>query len=226
MDQSSEQEWYKNYYSEICTSGKPGSFSSRLLHKSIERPFKTNQSFTILEVGANRGEHLPFVTSDFEKYVLSDLILPTNQLACVNDNRISFRVANVQQLPFEDLSFDRVIATCLFLHLENPILALHEIRRVTKKGGCFSLLLPHDPGIMYRSVRRLTSLRKAKKFGVLNEAKYVHAIAHRNHFLSLKEIIKHQCTKDDISIEAFPFSFSTYDFNLFSVIHIWKSKRA
>jgi ubiquinone/menaquinone biosynthesis C-methylase UbiE len=47
---------------------------------------------------------------------------------------VETQIANVESLPFQDNSFDRVIATCLFHHLENPTKGFEQIRRVTKEG--------------------------------------------------------------------------------------------
>lgn len=42
---------------------------------------------------------------------------------------------DVQALPFADETFDRVLATQLLIHVPDPRTALHEMCRVTKRGG-------------------------------------------------------------------------------------------
>jgi len=52
---------------------------------------------------------------------------------------LSFRIGNVQELPFEAASFDRVMATQLLLHVPDPGQALAEMRRVLAPGGLISI---------------------------------------------------------------------------------------
>jgi ubiquinone/menaquinone biosynthesis C-methylase UbiE len=52
---------------------------------------------------------------------------------------VSFRTADVQDLPFDDSSFDRVIATQLLLHVPDPWLAVGEFHRVLTPDGVLSI---------------------------------------------------------------------------------------
>jgi SAM-dependent methyltransferase len=138
--------------------------------------------------------------------------------------RVENQIADVESLPFADKSFDRVISTCLFHHLDNPIKGFEQLRRVTKDGGKVSILIPNDPGIVYRSLRRATTLQNAKKLGLYTEAEFIHAIEHRNHYLQLKTLLESQFKKDKIFSSSFPFKFSSYNLNALTVFHIHKLK--
>ena len=52
---------------------------------------------------------------------------------------LSFRIGNVQELPFEAASFDRVMATQLLLHVPDPGQALAEMRRILAPDGLISI---------------------------------------------------------------------------------------
>lgn len=52
---------------------------------------------------------------------------------------IRYEVASVYELPFPDSSFDAALAHTLLQHLQDPISALQEIRRVLKAGGVVAL---------------------------------------------------------------------------------------
>jgi ubiquinone/menaquinone biosynthesis C-methylase UbiE len=52
---------------------------------------------------------------------------------------ISFKEGSVQELPFKNESFDRVIATQLLLHLPDPWSGLAEMCRVLAPGGLISI---------------------------------------------------------------------------------------
>lgn len=228
-DQFDLDEWYKDNYNRINATAIPNSLSNRILHKLIEKPFKSNANFQILEVGANAGEHLPYVTSDYAKYTMTDIrplaensTLEELSKKSPTEGVIDFQVADVQKLPFEDGTFDRSISTCLFHHLNQPMEAFREIKRVTKTGGMISILIPNDPGVLYRSLRGMTTLRAAKKYGLHREVQLVHAIEHRNHFLQLKTLLENEFKKDKISISNFPFKFKSYNLNALTVFHIHK----
>ena len=219
--------WYRDNYNRINATAVPNSLSNRILHKLIEKPFKTNANLEILEVGANAGEHLPYVAADFSNYTMTD-IRPLVDNKTLNEIRsrykvkgsVNFQIADVQNLPFEDQTFDRVISTCLFHHLDRPLDAFKEVRRVANIGGTISILIPNDPGIMYRLLRGLTSVRAAKQEGLHHEVQLVHAIEHRNHFLQLKTLLEYQFKKDIISISSFPLKVNSYNLNAISVFHI------
>jgi phosphatidylethanolamine/phosphatidyl-N-methylethanolamine N-methyltransferase len=219
--EASIEEWYKTNYSRINATAVSNSLANKILHKLIEKPFKSNLGLEILEVGANKGEHLKFVYPDFLRYVMTDL-RPVEHLIQGVSARVENQIANVENLPFADKSFDRVISTCLFHHLENPIKGFEQLRRVTKDDGKVSILIPNDPGIVYRSLRRATTLRNAKKMNLETEAELIHAIEHRNHYLQLKTLLESQFKKDKISLSSFPFKFSSYNLNALTVFHIHK----
>lgn len=223
--------WYKSNYNRVNATAVQGSLSNRILHKLIEKPFKSNLNFKILEVGGNTGEHLPFVRSDFASYLISDirpidiksrLTKLLNEIGRNDRGYVDFQLEDVQKLSFENNTFDRVISTCLFHHLDNPIDAFREVRRVTKIGGVISILIPHDPGILYRILRMCTTLRVAKKLGLYKEAQFIHAIEHRNHYLQLKIILESVFHDDKISPDYFPFKLKGYNFNAITVFHIRK----
>lgn len=210
--------WYESDYSQINASANPKSLAFRYLHKSMERDFKSNLGFEILEIGANIGEHLKFVSHDFESYTLTDIRL--TDFSGGGDPKIRFLVADVEALPFEDSSFDRVISTCVFHHLTDPAKGLEEMRRVVRPGGHITLLLPNDPGIVYRTLRAVTTLRAAKKKGLLNEVQLVHALEHKNHYLSIRTLIKWVYSNDEVKLKFKPLWISSYNLNAFTVISI------
>jgi ubiquinone/menaquinone biosynthesis C-methylase UbiE len=55
---------------------------------------------------------------------------------------VEFIGGDVQKLPFEDGSFDTVVATLLFCSVADPMAGLRELRRVLKPGGSY-LFIEH-----------------------------------------------------------------------------------
>lgn len=97
----------------------------------------------ILEVGVGTGRNLPFYPKniditgiDLTPGMLERAIRRVSELGLTAD----LRLMDVQQLDFQDASFDSVVATCVFCSVPNPILGFQEIKRVLKPGGRLYLL--------------------------------------------------------------------------------------
>lgn len=118
----------------------------RMLIKEIKKKLgaKKDKPLKILEIAAGVGG----ATSDFsksfhiEKYVVTDiseeyLSVAKEHLA---DERLTYRQAIAEELPFQDEEFDVVFSVFLFHELprRERETALLEAKRVLKKGGVFA----------------------------------------------------------------------------------------
>ncbi len=97
----------------------------------------------ILEVGVGTGKNLSFypvdkaITAiDFSPGMLSK----ARKKAKSKGLKVDLVEMDVQDLRFEDHSFDTIIATFVFCSVPNPIKGLQEIKRVCKKDGKIILL--------------------------------------------------------------------------------------
>jgi SAM-dependent methyltransferase len=63
-------------------------------------------------------------------------------------SNLTFRVASVYELPFEDGAFDLVFSHALFEHLADPVRGISEIRRVLRAGGVAGLCSPDWGGFI------------------------------------------------------------------------------
>lgn len=214
-------EWYSSEYGKISATAVEGSLSNRVLHRFLEKGHKNNFGLEILEVGANNGEHLKYVKAGWKTYYSTDLHTPNTETLSSFEN-VVIEIQNVEDLKYPDERFDRVIVTCLFHHLPNPEKAAMEILRVTKSGGVISILLPNDPGIMYRFLRNITTLRSARKQSRTSEIELIHAREHRNHFLSLFVLLEFIFRGNAINTRQFPFSFRSYNMNALTVLEVTK----
>jgi len=210
--------WYESDYSKINASANPSSFAYNYMHKSMEKDFRSNSGLEILEIGANIGEHLPFVSQDFNSYTMTDI--RETKILNLGNPKVKFKLADVEALPFQDGSFDRIISTCVFHHLKDPVKGLEELKRVVRVGGSITILLPNDPGVLYRALRGITTLRASKKKGLYKEVQLVHALEHRNHYLSLITLIKWVFENDKIKLRFQPFRVPSYNLNALTVVNI------
>jgi SAM-dependent methyltransferase len=114
----------------------------------------------VLEVGAGTGFNLPHYPAGTGELVLTDDLEGMLRRASRRADRVGRKVvttqAPVESLPFEDASFDTVVASLLLCSVEDQDRALAEIRRVLKPGGQY-LFLEHvrstDPKIARRQDR-------------------------------------------------------------------------
>ena len=70
----------------------------------------------------------------------SENMLKRAKKNCRESDNISFTHADIMNLPFEDNSFDKVVAANVIHLLDEPMKALCELRRVCRNGG--QLIIP------------------------------------------------------------------------------------
>lgn len=226
---SLSDDYYFKYYKDVTNEGAVG-FVSKIVHHSLEKwPYSnikhngissiTNQAeYQILEVGSGHGQHVKYVKTKFTSYFQTDF-RPEMIEEHANENVITVRESiNAEALPYKDETFDRVIATCLLIHLKEPEAALKEWMRVLKLGGVMTVYVPNEPGLLLRLLQATTTRRKQKKLGI--PATYLHYKEHPFSYPYLISIIKQNFDKP--SIRKFPFIFGPWDLNIWTVITIKK----
>jgi ubiquinone/menaquinone biosynthesis C-methylase UbiE len=103
----------------------------------------------VLEVGAGTGKNLRYYPAG-ARVVATDLsagmLARGRQRAEVRSASVQFVVTDAEDLAFKDGTFDRVVATCVFCSVPDPVRGLREIRRVLRPGGEAILLEHMRPG--------------------------------------------------------------------------------
>ena len=113
--------------------------SLQLLHVAPEQPF---------EERFRKMENVEYTTADLES--------PLADYKC-----------DVQEMPFEENSFDMVICNHVLEHVDDDTRAMSEILRVLKPGGMAILLVPLDTTreTTYEDARITSPKQRAKHFG-------------------------------------------------------------
>ena len=108
----------------------------------------------VLELGCGTGDswrgRVGLIRS-CSRLVLSDFsegMLRTAEETLRDYPGIEFRVIDIQEIPFEDHSFDAVIANMMLYHVPDLRRGLAEVRRVLKPGGIFCCATYGENGIM------------------------------------------------------------------------------
>ena len=115
----------------------------------MRRSLLGSASGRVLELGAGTGSNLEYYTGAVTELVLAE---PDPHMAKILRERLqregtaagspSVIEASAEELPFDDGSFDAVVATLVLCTVENPVRAVAEVRRVLVEGGRF-LYLEH-----------------------------------------------------------------------------------
>lgn len=94
----------------------------------------------VLEVGTGTGLALPGYPEDVDSITALDIDPESLMRARKRRPGVQIVLANVQQLPFRDRSFDFVVSSLVFCSVDEPALGLAEIHRVLKRGGQLRML--------------------------------------------------------------------------------------
>jgi phosphatidylethanolamine/phosphatidyl-N-methylethanolamine N-methyltransferase len=219
--------FYRDYYSRMSGNG---SFSVRMVHRTMERPWRRNVFPVVLEVGSGKNEHRQHVRHRYSKYLTVDLriwgLRPAEYCSdeLTEPDRASLAthtVADATVLPFADQTVDRLIAMCLLIHLPNPEAALEEWRRVLKPGGVASIYVPCDPGLAMRTIRRFTAARTARRLGFPGYNLMI-SREHINNFMSLDAMVNWVFRNDRVSVTRRPLGFRSWNLNAFFIYQITK----
>ncbi len=192
----------------------------RSLHRLMEQPFDDARSFgSVLEIGAGNGEHQSFVRHKYDHYISSDLRQPP---ADVRRPDTDWLQADALQLPVATGSVDRLVATCVLIHLKEPEAALAQWYRVTASGGSLTIYVPCESGMLLRMARRVTTARKAKSLGFYGYDLYC-ARDHVGRPDALELLIKWVFRHDELKIHRRPARVPSINLNAFSLYQITKA---
>jgi ubiquinone/menaquinone biosynthesis C-methylase UbiE len=133
--------------------------------KSIRRELLKGASGRVLELGSGTGVNFPLydnvdrVIAIEPSQPMIDRSLTKQQSAVVP---IEIVKASAENLPFEDCTFDTIVATLVFCTIPNVEKAINELKRVCKPDGKI-LLFEHvkmENGVLSKIQERLTPFWK------------------------------------------------------------------
>jgi SAM-dependent methyltransferase len=146
-----------------------------------------------LEIGAGLGEHLEFEpTPNSGEYVCNELREAMAEEIRKRHPTVEVVVGDCQKgLPFEDSSFDRILAIHVLEHLPDLPAALRELRRLVKPDGRLLAMIPCEGGMAYTFARRISAQRVFEK---RYKTSYDWCIASEH--LNLPDEITEECNRE------------------------------
>lgn len=208
-------DWYQSGYQEAYHFGFVG-WAYQRIYKFMEKPHRASPQCTILEVGAGSGDFRAHAGPNFRRYVELDL---RENLHSEQAPGVESVTGNAEDLTcFRDGEFDRLIATCVLVHLDSPVQALLEWRRVVKPGGSLSIYVPPEAGLLIRWVRRLVTWRAPSAAGL--DARRIASLQHKFSYFYDESIIQEVFKGDQVKRRTFPFKLFEFDLALFHVFEI------
>jgi ubiquinone/menaquinone biosynthesis C-methylase UbiE len=122
---------------------------------------------TVLEIGAGSGANFDDFSKDIEWVGLEPdaSVLATLRSRARRFSKSSRVIEGVaERIPLDDNSVDTVLSTFVLCSVDDPALALSEIRRVLRPGGRFAFLehVAAPRGSFTRLAQRMTNLGKRR----------------------------------------------------------------
>lgn len=193
-------------------------------HKDLEKKINPSVNYTkVLEVGCGTGEHLKFVKHQFNEYHLVDEnegLLTICQKKNLSNKKLFYKKGDASNLDYEDNFFDRVIAVHVLEHIHRPEEVIREWKRVIKNRGLLSILIPTDPGIMWRIGKCIGPRARINQLGIPYD--YIMALQHVNSCTNLVAIMRHDLPNGDES--WWPTKIPSTDINLFYSYNVLVNK--
>jgi phosphatidylethanolamine/phosphatidyl-N-methylethanolamine N-methyltransferase len=226
--QETVDSYYAKHYAKVHSSGQMLKAASAM-HTHLERRRSSAVYGVTLELGAGSFQHYPHVSHGRDHYIATDIRVPEDSplfqalRAGTGPSDLEFRQMDATQIEFPPHSVDRIVASCLIMHLPDPLKALQEWQRVCRPDGVIDFLVPCDPGIALRIFRRLVSEPTAKRLGVsAEEFRLVNAIDHISAFprvLALAQAALEPTRR--MHVDYFPLRFlRSWNLNAFAIVSI------
>ena len=151
--------------------------------------YRLEKGMSVLELGCGTGDmwrNRENLISTCNKLILSDFsdgMVATAKHNIGNYDNVEYRIMDIQDIPYENETFDVVIANMMLYHVPDIEKGLSEVRRVLKRGGCFYCATYGEHGI----IEYLSKILSA--YGVEDMVEYIYSLSSMT---SLSLVPKHE----------------------------------
>ena len=165
-----------------------------------------------LELGCGIGSHLNYENLNSQNYHVADIRENVLNEVKKKNKDIKILLCDVQKkMSFNDGYFDRVNAIHILEHLHNLPSCIDEVHRLLNFNGIFQVVIPCDPGFIYKicrniSAKRIFEKKYKKKYDTFIKREHI------NTPYEIMGIIEEKFEKIDTNF--FPFKIPLINLNL------------
>lgn len=183
-------------------------------------PYLLDSQMKILDIGCGTGVISKYIS---EKMPFSQVIGVDHDDTKISINNehntlsnLCFKTADVYNLPFKDETFDLCFCRFMLMHLADPLKAINEMKRVTRKGGN---VVAHEG--FHDAIWIVPQKKAFEKF--LSVWKEKMAASHQDHSIGLKLHTMFNMTGfATIEHKVLPHSFTGNDSLIETYLNNWK----
>ncbi|HZW83829.1 MAG TPA: methyltransferase domain-containing protein [Candidatus Deferrimicrobium sp.] len=121
----------------------------------LAKRLNLSECTTLVDIGCGKGYlaymFAPYLNSnakvygfDKEQQWIDDAIVRTKTFSNTNDVNFYFQVGDAYKIPVENSLSDITVCQTLLIHLNNPIAAINEMKRITRDGGLVVAIEPNN----------------------------------------------------------------------------------
>ena len=216
-EKSKGQEQVDDWYQEAYDGVYHGSLTASIyawVFRFMEKPHRWRGPSRIIEIGAGKGHYRRAAKPNFTEYVELDLRMDS----AAETPGVTRIEGNGEATGLESNSFDRLVATCVLVHLDNPRTALNDWKRIVRPGGDLTIYVPPEAGLLVRLLRRWFFWPKARRRGY--DGRLIASLEHRYSFFYLDALIKDVFDDAQVFRRTVPFRRAEFDLALFHVYDI------
>jgi ubiquinone/menaquinone biosynthesis C-methylase UbiE len=141
---------------------------SRLMYKKVALKIEKFKNESILDLGCGKGLFLEIIKDYKSKLYGADISPEMIKYAQERvGNYVELKVADSENLPWGDNTFDIIVCILSFHHYSNPEKSLEEMKRVLKNNGHINIAELYLP----EPLRYLTNLYMRSKFNRTGDVK-------------------------------------------------------
>ena len=180
----SQEKFHKQ--AEKYDSGNKGRHA-RSLYESVLNKLDELSFNNLLDVGCGTGNLLKLISSKYDAELAGvDLTPKMLKIAKIKlEDKADLKIADSEELPFDDNKFDMVICTDSFHHYPHPEKVLAEIKRVLQDEGMLLIADPSAPAPIRQIVNIYFKLSRSGDVKIYPESD-IRKLLEETGFISIK----------------------------------------